>query len=335
MIARTISWNHSVPKTDVLPLLSDGDFHSGQELADALGISCTAVSKQLKKLQKLGLQVEASESRGYRLATAIELLDREQILRQLAPDSRELLSHLWLENVVDSTNAEVLRQLQQGRSVGLVCVAEQQTAGRGRRGRNWVSPFASNLYLSLAWEFSGGAAALEGLSLAVGVAVAEGLERCGVPEISLKWPNDLMHERAKLGGILIEMVGDVAGTCQAVIGVGLNVRMPDSAAVAIDQAWTDLARITPELPHRNQLLVAVLDQLLPLLSNFETRGFASLREAWMARDANAGQAVVIRSGNNQWAGVARGVDEQGALLLETENGLQPVYGGEVSLRAST
>lgn len=332
MIVRTISGKLPVPKTDVLPLLSDGEFHSGQELADALGISRTAVWKQLKKLEELGLQVQASKAQGYRLPGGIELLDRERILCNLSPASLEVLNQFWLGSVVDSTNAEAMRQLQQGVAPGLVCIAEQQTAGRGRRGRNWVSPFASNLYLSLTWEFDGGATALEGLSLAVGVAVAQGLEHCGAQDITLKWPNDLMHQGSKLGGILIEMIGDVAGNCQAVIGVGLNVRMPETAGGDIDQAWTDLSRIQPQLPNRNDVLVSVLDQLLPLLPSFERGGFKPLREAWMARDAHADQGVVVNSGNRQLEGTARGVDDKGALLLETAEGLQPVYGGEVSLR---
>ena len=121
---------------------------------------------------------------------------------------------------MDSTNAEPMRQAEAGGAPGLVCTAEQQTAGRGRRGRQWVSPFASNLYLSLVWEFSQGAAALEGLSLAVGVAVARALAACDVPAVQLKWPNDVLHDGAKLGGILLEMTGDAAGACQVVVGVG-------------------------------------------------------------------------------------------------------------------
>jgi BirA family biotin operon repressor/biotin-[acetyl-CoA-carboxylase] ligase len=256
-IARTISWKYAVPKTDVLPLLADGEFHSGQQLADVLGISRTAVWKQLKKLEELGLEVEASKASGYRLPGGIELLDAQKIQSGLGTSASPVLTRLWLDSAVDSTNAEAMRQLQQGPCAGLVCLAEQQTAGRGRRGRSWVSPFASNLYLSVVWEFEGGAASLEGLSLAVGVAVAQGLENCGAGGIELKWPNDLLHQGRKLGGILIEMVGDAAGSCQVVIGIGINVRMPRQAGEAIDQAWTDLSQIAPGLPHRNHLLVLV------------------------------------------------------------------------------
>lgn len=149
---------------------------------------------------------------------------------------------------IDSTNAEAMRQLEAGAGAGLVCTAEQQSAGRGRRGRTWVSPFARNLYLSVAWRYHQGAAALEGLSLAVGVAVARALAANGLPAVQLKWPNDVIFRGAKLGGVLLEMTGDAAGVCQIVVGVGLNVAMPDSAAVAIDQAWTDIKSISAGTP---------------------------------------------------------------------------------------
>jgi BirA family biotin operon repressor/biotin-[acetyl-CoA-carboxylase] ligase len=197
-----------------------------------------------------------------------------------------------------------------------------------------VSPYGSNLYLSLLWEFSQGAAALEGLSLAVGVAVARSLRACGVPVVQLKWPNDILCDGAKLGGVLLEMSGDAAGSCRVVIGIGLNVAMPDGAASAIDQAWTDLRSQCNQPPGRNQLLAALLDELLPLLADFEQQGFAHWRDEWLSLDAFPNKAVVLNTGTAQLAGVARGVDERGALRLETESGIQSVYGGEISLRAA-
>ena len=263
-----------------------------------------------------------------------ELLDVERVRAGLGPVSGPLLSELWLATAVDSTNAEAMRQVALGAGSGLVCVAEQQTAGRGRRGRTWVSPFAGNIYMSLVWEFAGGASALEGLSLAVGVAVAEALERCGVPDVALKWPNDLLVNGAKLGGILIEMVGDAAGSCKVVIGVGLNVQMPEAAAVDIDQQWTDIYRATGSATSRNELLTAVLDELLPLLPAFERDGFGPWQSRWMSRDVHADSEVVVISGAQKLAGKARGVDITGALQLETDLGVQAIHGGEVSLRGA-
>lgn len=327
----------SLPNTTLVPLLADGEFHSGQALADALGVSRTAVWKQLNRLQQeLGLSVESIKGRGYRIPGGVELLAADAIASGLSAQGRALLGELVIQPIVDSTNAEALRRLETGALAGLACTAELQTAGRGRRGRPWVSPFGRNLYLSLAWEYEGGAAALEGLSLAVGVAVANALERQGISGIQLKWPNDMLVGGAKLGGVLLEMVGDASGRCQVVVGVGINVRMPDNAAVGIDQAWTDLQQLAGDaLPGRNRLLATLLNELLPLLSEFAATGFGPWREAWMSRDAFAGIPVVISSGSHQQAGVARGVDQRGALQLETTLGLQPVFGGEISLRAAS
>lgn len=327
----------SAPNLTLARLLADGEFHSGQVLADALGLSRTAIWKQLNRLQdELGLSVESVKGRGYRIPGGVELLDVARVCEGLSPRSRALLGVLVVEPVLDSTNAEVLRRLSAGAPAGLACTAELQTAGRGRRGRTWVSPFARNLYLSLSWEYEGGAAALEGLSLAVGVAVVRALEELGVSGLQLKWPNDLLFHGAKLGGVLLEMVGDASGRCQVVVGVGINVRMPEAVAASIDQSWTDLRSIAGEqVPGRNQLLATLLDHLLPLLASFGATGFAPWREAWLALDAFADAPVVISSGDFRKAGIARGVDERGALRLETSLGLQPVYGGEISLRAAS
>ncbi|MCZ6831203.1 MAG: bifunctional biotin--[acetyl-CoA-carboxylase] ligase/biotin operon repressor BirA [Gammaproteobacteria bacterium] len=320
-------------KTVLLPLIADGEFHSGQELAAVLGVSRTAVWKQLAKLQDLGLEIESVRGKGYRINGGLELLDQPRIEAGLQPGVRSLLTELVVAVVLDSTNAEVLRRLQQGGGSGLVCLAEQQTAGRGRLGRQWISPFAGNIYLSLAWEFAGGAAALEGLSLAVGVAVARALQQFAVPDIALKWPNDILCSGAKLGGILIEMVGDAAGSCQVVIGIGLNVQMPARAGKDIDQRWTDIRTALGTSVSRNQIVIALLDQLLPLLGGYEDSGFSPWRERWLVLDAHAGKDVIVVSGDRRTAGTARGIDETGALVLDTALGRQLFHGGEVSVRA--
>ena len=188
----------------------------------------------------------------------------------------------------------------------------------------------------MVWQYHQGAAALEGLSLAVGVAVARALAANALPPVQLKWPNDVVYEGAKLGGVLLEMTGDAAGTCQVIVGVGLNVAMPGAAAGAIDQAWTDIDSMVESgrtRPGRNLLLASLLNELLPLLAGFEQRGFGPWRDAWQALDAYAGQAVVLHTGARDLAGIARGVDERGALQLETAAaGVQSIYGGEISLR---
>lgn len=326
-----------MPKSMLLPLLASGEFQSGQNLADALGVSRTAVWKQLNKLAvETGLDIESVKGRGYRIPGGLDLLDREAIMGGLSPEAAALLSSLHLLDSVDSTNAEAMRRLDQGFGSGAVYTAEQQTAGRGRRGRHWVSPFARNIYLTLVWEFGQGASSLEGLSLAVGVAVSRALARCGLPAVQLKWPNDVLHDNRKLGGILLEMAGDAAGTCQVVAGVGLNVAMPGAAAREIDQAWTDIRTMTGrEGPLRNTLLSALLSELLPLMAGFEQEGFAAWRDQWLALDAFADKPVLLDASGHLTAGTARGVDQRGALQLETTTGIQSMFGGELSLRPLT
>lgn len=322
-------------RSTLLPLLANGEFHSGQDLADALGVSRTAVWKQVNRLaSEAGLVIESVRGKGYRIPGGLDLLSADRVMAALDDRARALITRLAILESVDSTNTEILRLAGQGGASGLVCTAEQQTAGRGRRGRQWVSPYGSNLYLSLLWEFNQGVAALEGLSLAVGVAAARALRACGVPSARLKWPNDILYERAKLGGILVEMSGDAAGSCRVVVGVGLNVAMPDSAAVAIDQAWTDLKSACTQPPGRNPLLAALLNELLPLLADFEQQGFARWREEWQSLDAFAGAPIILNTGAATVSGIARGVDERGALRLETATGMQSIYGGEISLRAA-
>lgn len=322
--------------TALLPLLADGKFRSGQDLADALGVSRTAVWKQLNRLEDLGLQIESVKGRGYRIPGGIELLDPTQIRNAMEPGSLQLLAELDICDVIDSTNARAMQQIARGVGAGYVCAAEQQSAGRGRRGREWVSPYARNLYVSAVWDFSQGAAALEGMSLAVGVAVARALRACGLPEVQLKWPNDVLHEGAKLGGVLLEMTGDAAGACQVVVGIGLNVAMPGEVASGIEQAWTDVSTISGgQHPGRNALLGALLNELLPMLANFESGGFTAWREEWQNLDAFADKAVVLHTGPRKVAGIARGVDGRGALQFETPgSGIQSVFGGEISLRAA-
>ena len=325
-----------MPNTRLLPLLAGGDFVSGQELADALGVSRTAVWKQLKNLEALGLEIESSKGKGYRIAGGIDLLNAQQVLEAMSPLSRQLVSELDLRDVVGSTNAEAMARIEAGSDSGYVCSAEQQSAGRGRRGRTWVSPYARNLYLSVVWEYEQGAAVLEGMSLAVGVVVARALQACGLPAVQLKWPNDLLHDSAKFGGILLEMTGDPAGACQVVVGIGLNVNMPAEMATDIDQAWTDVTRIGGgNAPGRNILLGAILDELLPMLAGFESSGFAPWREEWQSLDAFDGKTVVLQSGDQQLAGVATGVDDRGALQLQTTTGTRSMFGGEISLRPAT
>jgi BirA family biotin operon repressor/biotin-[acetyl-CoA-carboxylase] ligase len=314
--------------------IADGGFHSGEELARLLGVSRTAVWKQLQKIQlQTGLQMESVKGRGYRLQQPLELLDQQRVRDGLSEVANSLLAQLEICEQIDSTNRLALARAQEGVGRGHVVVAEQQTAGRGRRGRPWVSPFGRNLYCSAVWEFDGGAAALEGLSLAVGVAVAAALTDVGVGAIGLKWPNDVVWGGRKLAGILLEMVGDAAGRCQVVVGIGINVAMAGSdQAAQIDQPWVDAQTALGTPYSRNHLLATLLSHLLPTLQRFERDGFATVHADWSALDSYRGREVAVHLGDTLVLGVAAGVSASGALLVDTPQGRQQFHGGEVSLR---
>ena len=313
----------------LLGLLADGEFHSGAELGQALGVSRAAIWKALGKLEALELPLERTRPHGYRIAGGVDLHDTAAIRAALGDAARSLLRDINVFDVIDSTNEQAKRAADPLNGGGICYLAERQTGGRGRLGRRWVSPFACNLYLTVAWEFDGGIAVVEGLSLAVGVAARSALAAVGVTDIDLKWPNDLLRSGRKLGGILIEVIGDPQGLCRVITGIGINVAMPAAAAREIDQPWRDLSdcRIS-----RDRLAAALLEQLLPLLHDFPERGFRAYRREWEAAHVHQGRPVRISTGSRVVDGIARGVNEQGALALECADGLRFISGGEVSLR---
>ncbi len=314
--------------TSALKLLSDGAFHSGEELGALLGISRAAVWKILKKVELLGIAVTSVKGRGYCIEGGLDLLDESKI----HPRQSGSL-HINIFAQLDSTNSYLLNQKQPECQV---CLAESQTAGRGRRGRTWVSPFAQNLYLSIGWGFDGGVAAIEGLSLAIGLAVLRCLKTYGVNGLSLKWPNDILYQDKKLGGVLIEMSGDPAGYCSCIVGVGINVSMQEAQGASIDRAWVNLNDILLEqglgLPGRNQLASSLLDELVQVLSDYQGKGFAAYTAEWEAAAAYLDQCVSVHAGSNVQIGIFRGVDKTGALRLDVDGVERIVHGGEVSLR---
>lgn len=314
----------------ILSLLADGQYHSGEELGDLLGVSRAAVWKHLQKLDNLGITVKSIKGRGYCIDGGLDLLDLKKVAEHM---NSALPLKLNLCTQIDSTNSHLMRQ----ESVAMqVCLAESQSAGRGRRGRTWVSPFAQNIYCSVGWGFEGGVAALEGLSLVVGLVIVQVLQRYGASGLKLKWPNDVLYQDQKLAGVLIEMRGDPAGYCEVVIGVGINIKMNVNSAHAIEQPWTDLSCICAKqrlLPiSRNQLVASLIDELALMLAGYEQAGFARYCSEWGAYNAHAGQMVELLNGNHVQAGICSGVNEVGALELETKQGKQVFHGGEISLR---
>ncbi len=306
---------------------------SGAVLAAELGITRSAVWKRIESLRAAGVDVAAVPGRGYALARTPDLLDAATIEAGLAPATRELLAGLAVHFEIDSTNAQALRHPAPASGVQ-VLLAERQTAGRGRRGRSWVSPLAAHVYLSLSRRFDAGIGALQGLSLAVGAATARVLHARGFEQVGLKWPNDLLADGRKLGGILVELRGDAAGPLQVVVGLGLNVAMPGPAGAGIDQPWCDLASLSPTPPDRSELCVALLDALVPLLAHYEREGLAPWQATWARLDLLAGRAVRLEEGGQAIDGIALGIDAEGALRLRTANGERRCHAGETSLRAA-
>ena len=333
----------------ILDILKDGHFHSGESLGEARGCSRTAVWKQLQKLEGLGLDIETVKGTGYRVENGFELLDAQIIRTHLTEMAATLVSNVELFKSIDSTNKYAREKAQSSSVTGAVILAEQQSAGRGRLGKEWVSPFAANIYLSMVWDFEHGARALEGLSLAIGVAVKRAMSANGVDKIQLKWPNDIYIEGKKLGGILLEMIGDPAGHCTVIIGVGINVAMPAQQGAGIEQEWTDVRTQIKNQgldhgstvggaspPSRNRLAAGLISEIFSLLSDFQAQGFSSYRDEWQAADAFVGLRAVISTPKQSIVGIVRGVDQGGALRLEIDNGkIETFIGGELSLRLSS
>lgn len=322
----------------LLIVLSDGEWHSGEDLGAHFNVSRAAIWKQLKQLQTAGIALESERGKGYCLSSPMSLLDQASINAGLNPQIQTLVSNLDIEFSIPSTNSAAKQRIEQGgidaNYSGHVIFAEQQTAGRGRRGRTWVSPLGRNIYMSTIWRFSAGASALSGLSLAVGVAIVKALESLGYKGIGLKWPNDLLWQGKKLGGILLEISGDAAGPCHVVVGIGLNVSMPDQqAANDIDQPWVDLVSLNNQPVDKNAIAAALLNQLMPMLATFEASGFEPLLQDWLDRDAYLGSDIVLTMGADKLQGQQVGVKADGSLCIETVDGLRTFNGGEVSLRA--
>jgi BirA family transcriptional regulator, biotin operon repressor / biotin---[acetyl-CoA-carboxylase] ligase len=317
------------------PLLAELTRHpeiSGAELARSLGISRAAVWKQIDRLRALGLPIEAQAGAGYRLAHPLQLLDVTHIRRALDADTQRLLARLEIVNETASTSADLLAGVSNLRS-GSCLIAEAQTAGRGQRGRRWQSPFASGFLGSVLWHFDQGLASLGGLSLAMGVAVADALADCGA-KVQIKWPNDIIVDGRKLGGILVDAGGEAHGNCHVVVGLGLNGRLPEAAYAEIDQPVTDLARILERDIDRNELAARLLTRLLQGLHAFAQHGFAGIRTRYLELDGLRDRAVDVRIGDTLHEGVAVGVDEYARLCVTIDGVRQSFDVGEVRVRGA-
>lgn len=319
----------------LIGLLADGGFHSGQSLGLRLGISRAAVWKHIKSLDQLGLEVHAVRGRGYRLAEPIEPLDSDVIQAQLSASLRPRIQALEVLPAVDSTSDHLKRELASlANGTYRVCLAEWQHAGRGRRGRRWISPYGSNLYLSLAAQVNEATLGAGGLSLAVAIAVAEALQDCGLHGAGLKWPNDIYYQGRKLAGILLDLSGESGGPYSIVIGIGINLKIPAVAAREIDQPWADLSQSGITV-NRNQLSVQIISSLVRTLELFNEHGLRAFIKDWERLDLVSGRTVELHHEHKPMiTGVARGIDSRGALLIEHDGTTRSYHAGEVSLRLS-
>ena len=317
---------------EVLRLLEDGEFHSGEALGRVLGITRGSVSNALADVDALGLTVHKVHGRGYRLVTPVQWLAHDRIIGHLGKQAARF--DIDILDQTGSTNTDMLDRAMRGAPSGNVLVAESQTGGRGRRGRDWHSSPGGALTFSILWRFGQGAGFLSGLSLVVGIALARVLRKHGAAEVMLKWPNDLLWRHLKLAGILIELAGDVMGPTVAVIGIGINLRLSEAVKERIDQPVVDLARIGVDVD-RNLLFAEILGGLDIALRQFSVDGFAPFRNEWDRLHAYQDKMVRVRMpDNSEMEGRVQSVGEDGALLLQTRSGLRKYYGGELSLRGT-
>ena len=323
----------------LLAMLADGSFLSGEQLAKKLKISRGGIWKLVRSLKALGVEVESVPRQGYRLPRAVDLLDKEVITTTMPAATRALMQRFDVLLTVDSTNRFLTDLAAPEAGHFQLCTAEVQNAGRGRRGRSWVAPFGSGICMSMGWHFAEAPPAFSALSLAVGVAVVKALRRLGVQDVGLKWPNDLLWQSRKLGGILIEMRGESAGPAQVIIGIGINTHMPSSVRMQLAEREAaliaDIHEIMREkMPTRNVLIGTIATELLQMLQTFTVRGFAPFLEEWLQLDTLANAPVKVISGSQTTSGTARGVEADGTLLVEVDGQLRKFVSGEVSLRAA-
>jgi BirA family biotin operon repressor/biotin-[acetyl-CoA-carboxylase] ligase len=316
----------------VLQSLAAGEFRSGEALAGAMGVSRGSVWHAVRELEQAGLAVYRVRGRGYRLEEPVSLLDAETVKSCLGAQARGLA--LEFLATADSTNTVALQRARDNAPSGTLIAAEWQAAGRGRHGRAWHAGLAGGLTFSLVWRFTQGAAALSGLSLAVGVALVRAMQSCGATEVALKWPNDVVWRGSKLAGILIEMQGDALGPACVVIGVGINVHLSRAVRERIDQPVTDMETACGSVLDRNAVLARVLIELKAVLTRFEREGLGPLRAEWQRYHVWQERPVTVTlpDGRSE-RGVARGVDEGGALIVSTTAGVRHYHSGEVSLRS--
>jgi len=322
----------------LLQLLADGEFHSGEVLAEQLGVTRAAVWKLISVLRDMGVAIESHARLGYHLPHAVTLYDAAAIKQALSTDHQQRLQRIDVLMNIDSTNQYVGDHPATHDHRAVLCVSELQHAGRGRRGRSWLAPFGSGICMSLGYLFNEVPNGFSALTLVVGVAMMRALHEIGLTDAKLKWPNDVVWQGRKLAGVLTEMRGESAGPTHVVIGIGCNFRIPDVTRQELSAAQTSVTDLHEALggrvPDRNLVVALFTAQLLDSMQKFSREGFTGFIHEWAGYDALRSAEVKVLHAAQTVLGVARGISEDGSLLIETPKGIQRFTSAEVSLRAN-
>ncbi|MDH5571990.1 MAG: biotin--[acetyl-CoA-carboxylase] ligase [Gammaproteobacteria bacterium] len=318
----------SIRAWELLNIMGDGKFHSGEMLAKKLQISRSCIFNELKRISTHGVSVQRIRGRGYRLTRPWQRLSTEEVINQLAEYAQEF--EIAILSEAESSNSMLLQSAELGAPSGSVLAVELQTAGRGRYGRRWISGLGDNLTFSLLWRFECGLNDLSGLSLAVGVAVVRAIRKLNVKDIQLKWPNDILTKQGKLGGVLIEAQGDMLGPSVVVIGIGLNYIMTENIMQKSGQPACALDEISLHLPTRNKLLSTILQELNIVLKRFTEEGFGAIRREWELYNFYQNKVIQLSlPDGTKIEGIVRGVGEKGELCLDMGHETKLFSSGEV------
>jgi len=316
----------------LLIIIADGAFYSGSGLARFLGVSRSTVNNYMKKLGELGLDIHSVPGKGYQISVPLELLDIQAIQEHLCFASLKLISNIEIKFQLSSTNSYLMSLVRaESQSSGVACFAEMQFSGRGRRGKSWVSPIGENIYLSILWRFKQAPVDFACLGLAMAVAVARAVKRIGLDLVKIKWPNDIYFNERKMGGLLLEMSGESQGPCSVVVGVGLNISMNSFLSRYIDQKWTSLKHHSDSYVSRNKVAGIVLEELVLALRDFQISGFEKFQSEWRQYDVIKGRQVILKMERTIIKGVALGIDQSGALLIERNGKVERFLHGDVSV----
>lgn len=311
----------------LIELLADGNIHSGEQLGESLGMTRAGINKHIQTLRSWGIDVQTVAGKGYQLDAPMNLLNVDSVNKNIKGEPASVIP------VIDSTNQYLIQRISELKS-GDACIAEYQSAGRGRRGRQWISPFGRNLYLSMYWKLDQGPAAAIGLSLVVGVIMAEVLQKLGAEGVKVKWPNDLYLNDKKLSGILVELTGKTGDVAHIVTGIGINIAMSKNQNEAINQQWINLEQVGIKID-RNELACEITNALRDAFVQFEKQGLSVFIERWKRLDNFMDRRVKLIIGEKEIFGIAKGINDQGALLLEQDGKIIPYIGGEISLRSAS